>query len=104
MACDKWIFLHTTVSLRFASTEERLATQRNLAQNAPKVVGGEGGGEGKWRAEPSFQGCLPSSQSGRECEACEASFKGKREGPVAGRFRRMGNELTSVSGTYVGAF
>jgi hypothetical protein len=39
MACDKWIFLHTTVSLLFASTEERLGKQRNLGMNAPKLVG-----------------------------------------------------------------
>jgi len=57
MACDKWIFLYTTVSLLFASTEERLGTQRNLAQNTPKLVGGKGSGE----LCPAIKGFLHSS-------------------------------------------
>jgi hypothetical protein len=92
MACDKWIFLHTTVSLLFASTEERLGKQRNLGMNAPKLVGGKGSGE-LCPATRDFSLAHTTSEQSRRrvAENMRRHSKGrKREGPVAGRFRKMG--------------
>jgi len=106
MACDKWIFLYTTVSLLFASTEERLGTQRNLAQNTPKLVGG--GREVASYAQLSRDFSIAHTTSERSrrrvAENVRRHSRGRGKGQWLDALGEWENELTSVSGVYVGAF
>lgn len=105
MACDKWTFLHTMVSLLFANAEERQGTQRNLAQNAPKLVGGKGSGEPCPSIEDFSLAHTTSEQSRRSvAENVRHHSRGRGKDQWLDALEEWENKLTSVSGVYVGAF